>query len=115
MQEKTAYEYLLEGLGYKEEGEYQKALDAFEKAIEINPRYTKPLINKGIVLGKLGQDNEAIECFDKAIDLDPFDDAPWYYKARLLEKFEKTGNIQEKITYCDYMAIIRKNQSFWGK
>lgn len=52
-------------------GADQAALERFDKAIEINPRYAEAWTNKGIALGHLDRYQEAITCFDKAIEISP--------------------------------------------
>ncbi len=51
--------------------EYEKGLEAVNKAIEINPENTHILNNKAILLGYLGRKEEAIETSEKLISLGP--------------------------------------------
>jgi len=56
-----------------EDGQYDDALNLFQKAILLN-RSDPDLWNlKGITLRSLGRYNEAIECFNKSIEIDPRD------------------------------------------
>ena len=56
-----------------EDGQYDDALNLFQKAILIN-RNDPDLWNlKGIALRSLGRYNEAIECFNKSLEIDPRD------------------------------------------
>ena len=56
-----------------EDGQYDDALNLFQKAILLN-RNDPDLWNlKGIALRSLGQYNEAIECFNKSLEIDPRD------------------------------------------
>ncbi|MBT4377142.1 tetratricopeptide repeat protein [archaeon] len=50
-----------------QKGEWKKALPHIEKALEEHPLDTGYLVDKGVVLWKLGKHNESIECFDMAI------------------------------------------------
>lgn len=61
------------GLGLKnyENNKFQKAIDFFSKAIEINPYITEPYIGRGDSKEKLYMHEEAIKDFDKAIAIDP--------------------------------------------
>ena len=66
---------LTEDLGKKqlEDGQYDDALNLFQKAISLN-RNDPDLWNlKGIALRSLGRYNEAIECFNKSLEIDPRD------------------------------------------
>jgi len=56
-----------------EDGQYDDALNSFQKAILLN-RNDPDLWNlKGIALRSLGRYNEAIECFNKSLEIDPRD------------------------------------------
>ena len=56
-----------------EDGQYEDALNLFQKAILLN-RNDPDLWNlKGISLRSLGRYNEAIECFNKSLEIDPRD------------------------------------------
>jgi len=56
-----------------EDGQYDDALNLFQKAILLN-RNDPDLWNlKGIALRSLGRYNEAIECFNKSLEIDPRD------------------------------------------
>ena len=61
-----------------EDGQYDDALNLFQKAILLN-RNDPDLWNlKGIALRSLGRYNEAIECFNKSLEIDPRDkNASW--------------------------------------
>ena len=56
-----------------EDGQYDDALNLFQKAILLN-RNDPDLWNlKGIALRSLGRYDEAIECFNKSLEIDPRD------------------------------------------
>jgi len=56
-----------------EDGQYDDALNLFQKAILLN-RNDPDLWNlKGIALRSIGRYNEAIECFNKSLEIDPRD------------------------------------------
>jgi len=56
-----------------EDGQYDDALNLFQKAVLLN-RNDPDLWNlKGIALRSLGRYNEAIECFNKSLEIDPRD------------------------------------------
>jgi len=50
-------------------GESQKALQCFEKAIELDPKYASAWYNKGMALKSLGRATEADETFAEAKEL----------------------------------------------
>jgi Flp pilus assembly protein TadD len=55
---------------------YEAAIDAFRKAIAVNPRSVEAHNNLGIALGSLGRLDEAIAAFEQALRIQPdFTDA----------------------------------------
>lgn len=62
---------LYEGSLMISEKKYEEALEAFNKAIEINPKSDFALSRKGAALGILGRYEEALGAFNKAIEINP--------------------------------------------
>lgn len=69
---------------------YDKALELFNKLLELNPNYDKAYLNKGwsvvilgVLLNRLSQFEEAILCFDKAIAINSKYDEAYYSKGNL--------------------------------
>ena len=56
-----------------EDGQYDDALNLFQKAILLNQNDPDIWNLKGIALRSLGRYNEAIECFNKSLEIDPRD------------------------------------------
>ena len=56
-----------------EEGQYENALNSFQKAISINQNDPDLWNLKGVTLRSLGRYNEAVECFNKSLEIDPRD------------------------------------------
>jgi len=52
-------------------GQYEKALELFGKALEINPEFTEGHNNLGLTYTELHEEEKATEAFKKAIELDP--------------------------------------------
>ncbi|RMF28848.1 MAG: tetratricopeptide repeat protein, partial [Candidatus Nitrosothermus koennekii] len=50
---------------------YKEALEAFDKAIAIDPNFADAWNNKGVALAKLKRYEEALEAFDKALEINP--------------------------------------------
>jgi tetratricopeptide (TPR) repeat protein len=53
------------------QSKYDKAMEAFDYAIRLDPNDTTAWNDKGSALFQLGKYNESITCFDEAIRLDP--------------------------------------------
>ncbi len=60
-------------LGYwlVETKNYEEALKATERAIEINPDFARAHSRRGVSLSRLDRHEEALQAFDKAIEIDP--------------------------------------------
>ena len=56
-----------------EDGQYENALNSFEKAISLNQNDPDLWNLMGIALRSLGRYNDAIECFNKSLEIDPRD------------------------------------------
>lgn len=67
----TANELVTKGNELGNLGRYDEAIEAYDKAIEIDPKFAIAWSNKGNVLGRSGRYNEAIEACEKAIEIDP--------------------------------------------
>ncbi len=56
------------GLAYHMVGRSERALQAFDRALELNPRYVEAHIHRGIVLSDMGRSSEAELAFTLARD-----------------------------------------------
>jgi len=52
-------------------GKAREAIQHFDQAIRLNPRYTEAYTNRGIAWQEMGDPSGAITGFDKAIKLNP--------------------------------------------
>jgi tetratricopeptide (TPR) repeat protein len=59
------------GLIYKDSGEYDKALELLDRAIEIKPSSTESFTARGLVHRGMGDADAAMEDLDRAVELDP--------------------------------------------
>lgn len=57
---------------YQKLKQYENALESFNRALYLNPKYIEALVNKGTLLVLMDINEEAIDNFDKALSLDPF-------------------------------------------
>jgi serine/threonine protein kinase len=64
------------GVGFKNLGKYQKAIECFDKAIKIDKDDHKVYLNRGLAHHLLSQYEKAITDYEKVIELNP-----WYAKA----------------------------------
>lgn len=88
------------------QGNFEIAIQYFDKALEINPRLARAWNNRAGVLGLLGRYEESIKCCDKALELNPKFAEAWHNKGsdmaivgryeEAIECYDKTLEIQPK-------------------
>ena len=67
----NAGEYVDQGIAWDMKNEFDKAIKAYNKAIELKPDLAGAYLNRGISWRKKGACDRAIEDFDKAVELAP--------------------------------------------
>ena len=73
------------------------ALEAFDRAMEVNPAFVKAMLGKGTVLRELKRYDEALACYDAAITVEgPEVVAAFYDKATLLNQL---GRREEAVAH----------------
>lgn len=70
-QQLTAEEYLLQGIAFKEQGDNDKAIAEYNKALEINPTFAEAYARRGSRYAVQGKVSEALADYQKALSLDP--------------------------------------------
>ena len=107
---------------YFDTDKYDKAINAYEKVLELNPRNADVLTDLGIMYRRSGQPRKAIEKFDKAVAVDPefamayrgmavaFANLGYSAKLRkyLQEAFELSDRISDRERYwieADYFRL----------
>ncbi len=77
---------------HNKSGNYEKALQAYDLAIELDPLFSAPWNGKGIVYDKLGTYENALQACNKAIELDPTSSSHWNVKGHVYDKLGKYEN-----------------------
>ena len=67
----TAWGYIRQGIRAVEEAQYEKAIEAYTRAIELDSGNAVAYYDRGIAHKGLGQHKKALEDYSKAIELDP--------------------------------------------
>jgi hypothetical protein len=62
----SANDWFDKGIALYNQGKYDQAIQAYDKAIEINPQYAEAWNNKGIALNTQGNYDDGIKAHDKA-------------------------------------------------
>ena len=95
------------GFALHNQGKYQEAIEYYDKALRIYPKFKNALNGKGLSLDCLGKYQEAIEWYDKALAIDPNYDYALNNKGATLYN---QGKYQEAIEYYD--KALRVNPNF---
>lgn len=74
----------------------EKAVEPYDKILEVNPDDNTSLNNKCVELANLKRYNWAMECFDKVLESDPDDSAALHNKGVVITKLKKTRKATEK-------------------
>ena len=67
--------YCLKGLMALSEGQYDKAIAAYNSAINRDPKYSFAYIGRGDAYAAKGEINRALSDYNRALQLDPTNDA----------------------------------------
>ena len=81
-------------------GQYDKSMEAFRKAISLDPEYIDAYYNLGSILEYLGQDEAALTVFKQIIVRKPTDYASVYKAAKLSHKLGQTDKARS------FLALI---------
>ena len=92
----SSNDLLEEGKTYYNNGEYDKAIEIFKKAVELNPNDDDNYYWLGISYNKNGQYQEAINSLLKAVELNPDDELNWYWLGR---SYNDNEQYKEAINY----------------
>jgi|WetSurMetagenome_2_1015567.scaffolds.fasta_scaffold25630_5 tetratricopeptide (TPR) repeat protein len=60
-----------EGEKHRKSGKFEEAMQAYSRAIGINPKFAKAYLARGVVFGKCANYRQAIIDCNKSIELDP--------------------------------------------
>jgi tetratricopeptide (TPR) repeat protein len=87
----TSKEYTKSGLTFAANGDFYRAIAAYNKAIERNPNTSEVYLHRGVAYGFLGNFDHALAEFNKAIELNPGD--PYIYMNRAnVYRFKKESD-----------------------
>jgi len=96
-----AFDLFQEGVEYHKEGDFVRAIEYYDMALELDPQLKFAWSNKGYALQDLGEYDDALRCYYRALEIDSgFADA-WYNKACLHSVLGETS----KMIYCLRKAI----------
>ncbi|MBD2224180.1 tetratricopeptide repeat protein [Calothrix anomala FACHB-343] len=92
----TATQYYERGNELRKEGNNEGALEQYNKAIELDPKYLAAYNNRGNVRDDLGDKPGAIEDYNKSLELNPKYALAYYNRARVRNDLgEKQNALQD--------------------
>ncbi len=103
---KEAKGWLKKGYSFKRKNEYEKAIECYEKALEIDPKYADAWGAKGWALYEMKRSDEAIPCYERAIRIKPKAPSLWNDMGCA---FESLGNIDDAFRCYEKAIEIRSN------
>ena len=102
-------DFFKKGNSFYKDGGYQKAIENYTKAIEIDPKNAKAYNNRGNAYSRLRKYKEAIENYTKAIEIDPKNAKAYYNRGIAYKGLEKYDNaIEYKNKEKNYSPEILK-------
>jgi Flp pilus assembly protein TadD len=93
-----AYQYFESGISYYDQGNFEKALAEFQKAIREKSDFAQAYYNMAIIYDKQERFQDAIEAYKKVLQLDP-----------------KTGMILENLALDSYLVGNFKDAMYYVK
>ena len=103
----SAEGWFQKGLTLGRGGDNEGAIDAYEKAVDLDPDHFRSWFNLGSRYGKLQQNAKALPCYQKAVELKP-DDVMAHYSLALICNL--LNMIEDSIKY--YQEAIQLNPNF---
>ncbi|MBQ1814818.1 MAG: tetratricopeptide repeat protein, partial [Ruminococcus sp.] len=88
--ELTAWDYFSKGNRAYLENNFYKAIDYYDKTIELDPDYAEAYYNRGSAYSIKGEYGKGIEDYSKAIKLNPDLAVAYYYRALAYEALGET-------------------------
>lgn len=112
-QKQTKDTWYDKGLDLANQGKYKEAIQAFERAIELDPENTTILRQKGKALANMGNLSVSIRIFENLIELDPNDAEAWYNKGNILYNLSMHSESIE--AYKEAIEIDPEYKDAWIK
>ena len=105
----SAEELFEQGNNFVQAGQFQKAVAAYQQAIELDPEYQAVYANLGVVYYQLEQLDLAAQQYEKALELDPNDGEVTYNLAALnLQRALSSGTQPDQALLDQAITLLQK-------
>ena len=108
---KDAVDWHNEGIDLHRSGNYEKAVQCYDRALEIDPKGADVWNNKGVALKNLGHYDEAVQCYDRALEVDPKYARAWLNKSVALGNLGRYGKAVQ--CYDRALEVDPKDADAW--
>jgi len=108
----SARDWSLAGNAQVERGEYEEAVESYDRAINLDLYNPDLWYNKGLALTRLGRYEEALECYQRATNIKPFDADLWLSRGATLSGLGKYEEALE--CYDRAIEFDSENSDAWN-
>jgi adenylate cyclase len=99
------------GLAFRANRQYDRATDAYDKALALNPNSADALIGKAAAYAYMGQPDDAIECVDHAKRLNPY--YPEFYDWLLGIAYFQARRYEDAVMVLNHLSEQNANSIVW--
>ena len=117
---KNARNLFNKGVQYGIDEDYEKALEAFKNAIEINPIYAKAFLYRGLTKTELSDYENAIKDFTITIELDPgYSDQAHFFRGLAKYSIDNYDSSIQDLSVAirlnpDFISFFQRGKSYLG-
>jgi len=97
------------GISYAKQGDYKKAMQCYQQALEVDPLHRDAYVAKGAAYANLNKLEEAVVAFEKALKIDPDDRNARKYLAATKEQVTVDSNFKIFLLrrqMCAFLYIV---------
>lgn len=88
--------------------DYKRAIDDYNKTIELNDKFSWPYLNRALVYRKLNRNDDALVDYNKALELDPHYSSAYNSRAWM---YCQQGKYEEALVDIDKALELKPNEA----